>query len=397
MDFSFTPEQEKLKKEFEEFFSTEMKKAPPVYETGGLEAMFGSEEGWEFHLYMARELGKKGWLAMAWPEKYGGKNASVIDQVIFSEVRGYCGAPGVDIFGIGIVAPTLLVAASEEQREKFLPPIAKGEIMYCQGWSEPNAGSDLAGLSTSAVKDGDDYVINGQKIWTSGAHRADWMFILVRTDPNEKRSKGLSYLLLNMKTPGITVRPIEAMDGLHMFNEVFFDDVRVPIANRIGEENKGWEVTRQSMNFERSSIGIFSENQRAIEDLVRFVKETKRDGKPLAENQVIRNKLAELAAATEVGRAMAYNIAWMQEKGGLFMAASAASAAKVFGSELAQRLVYVGAEILGQYSQVKESKWAPLHGKFETNYQNCMGMNIAGGTSEIQRNLVAWIGLGLPR
>ncbi|MDY6854149.1 MAG: acyl-CoA dehydrogenase family protein [Thermodesulfobacteriota bacterium] len=397
MDFSFTPEQEKLKKEFEQFFSTEMKKAPPVYETGGLEAMFGSEEGWEFHLYMARELGKKGWLAMAWPEKYGGKDASVIDQVIFSEVRGYYGAPGVDIFGIGIVAPTLLVAASEEQREKFLPPIAKGEVMYCQGWSEPNAGSDLASLSTSAVKDGDDYIINGQKIWTSGAHRADWMFILVRTDLNEKRSKGLTYLLLDMKTPGITIRPIEAMDGLHMFNEVFFDDVRVPIANRIGEENKGWEVTRQSMNFERSSIGIFSENQRTIEDLVKFVKETKKDGKPLAENQVIRNKLAELAAATDVGRAMAYNIAWMQEKGGLFMAASAASAAKVFGSELAQRLVYVGAEILGQYSQVKESKWAPLNGKFETNYQNCMGLNIAGGTSEIQRNLVAWIGLGLPR
>jgi alkylation response protein AidB-like acyl-CoA dehydrogenase len=397
MDFSFTPEQEKLKKEFEEFFITEMKKAPPAYETGGLEAMFGSDVGWEFHLHMARELGKKGWLAMAWSEKYGGRNASVIDQVIFSEVRGYYGAPGVDIFGIGIVAPTLLVAASEEQREKFLPPIAKGELMYCQGWSEPNAGSDLASLSTSAVKDGDDYVINGQKIWTSGAHRADWMFILVRTDPNEKRSKGLTYLLLDMKTPGITVRPIEAMDGLHMFNEVFFDDVRVPIAYRIGEENKGWEVTRQSMNFERSSIGIFSENQRTIEDLVRFVKETKRDGKSLAENQVIRNKLAELAAATEVGRSMAYNIAWMQEKGGLFLAASAASAAKVFGTELAQRLVYVGADILGQYSQVKESKWAPLHGKFETNYQNCMGLNIAGGTSEIQRNLVAWIGLGLPR
>jgi alkylation response protein AidB-like acyl-CoA dehydrogenase len=397
MDFSFTPEQEKLKKEFEEFFITEMKKAPPTYETGGLEAMFGSEVGWEFHLYMARELGKKGWLAMAWPEKYGGKDASVIDQVIFSEVRGYYGGPGVDIFGIGIVAPTLLVAASEEQREKFLPPIAKGELMYCQGWSEPNAGSDLASLSTTAVKDGDDYIINGQKIWTSGAHRADWMFILVRTNLEEKRSKGLTYLLLDMKAPGITVRPIEAMDGLHMFNEVFFDDVRVPIANRIGEENKGWEVTRQSMNFERSSIGIFSENQKTIEDLVRFVKETKRDGKPLAENQVIRNKLAELAAETEVGRAMAYNIAWMQEKGGLFLAASAASAAKVFGTELAQRLVYVGADILGQYSQVKESKWAPFHGKFETNYQNCMGLNIAGGTSEIQRNLVAWIGLGLPR
>ena len=302
MDFSLTPEQEKLKEEFDIFFSEEMRKAPPVYKTGGLEAMLGDDEGWKFHLSMARKLGERGWLSLAWPKKYGGQEASVIDQVIFSEVRGYHRAPGVDIFGIGIVAPTLLVAASGEQKERFLPPIAKGEVMYCQGWSEPNAGSDLASLTTRAVRDGDDYVINGQKTWTSGAHRADRMFILVRTNPNEKRGKGLTYLLLDdMKTPGITIRPIESMEGSHMYNEVFFDDVRVPVANRIGEENEGWAVTRQSMNFERSSVGVFSENMKTLEELVRFVKEVKRDGKPLSENQVIRSKLAELAAELEVG------------------------------------------------------------------------------------------------
>ena len=397
MDFSFTPEQEKLKQEFETFFTEEMKKAPPIYQTGGLEAMLSHDEGWEFHRSMARKLGEKGWLSLAWPTKYGGQEASVIDQVIFSEVRGYHKAPGVDIFGIGIVAPTLLVAASEEQKERFLPPIAKAEVMYCQGWSEPNAGSDLASLTTKAVQDGDDYVVNGQKIWTSGAHRADMMFTLVRTNPNEKRGKGLTYLLLDMNTPGITIRPIENMDRSHMFNEVFFDDVRVPIANRIGNENEGWAITRQSMNFERSSVGVFSENMRTLEELVQFTKEVKRDGKPLSENQVIRNKLAELATELEIGRALAYKIAWMQQKGGLFMAASAASAAKVFGSELAQRLTYVGCEIMGMYGQVAHSKWSPLNGKFQSDYQNCLGHNIAAGTSEIQRNLIAWVGLGLPR
>jgi len=397
MDFSFTPEQEKLRQEFETFFTEEMKKAPPAYSSGGLEAMLGDDEGWEFHRHLARKLGEKGWLSLAWPKKYGGREASVIDQVIFSEVRGYHRAPGVDIFGIGIMAPTLLVAASEEQKGKFLPPIAKGEVMYCQGWSEPNAGSDLASLTTKAVRDGDFYVVNGQKTWTSGAHRADWMFVLVRTNPDEKRSKGISFLLLDMKTPGVTVRPIENMDGSHMFNEVFFDDVRVPVANRIGEENEGWGVTRQSMNFERSSVGIFSESKRTLEELVQYVKEVKRDGKPLSENQAIRNKLAELASELEVGRALAYRIAWLQEKGGLFMIASAASAAKVFGSELAQRVTYVGCEILGLHGQVEHSKWAHLRGKFQSDYQNCLGHNIAAGSSEIQRNLVAWVGLGLPR
>jgi alkylation response protein AidB-like acyl-CoA dehydrogenase len=396
VEFRLTPEQEALKKEFEQFFEEEMKKAPPGY-AAGLESML-SGEGFPFHRQLVRKVAEKGWLVMAWPKEYGGQDAPIINQLIYSDVMGYYRAPGTDIFGVGMLGPTLLAAGNEEQKKEYLPPIARGEIMWCQGWSEPNAGSDLASLTTKAVRDGDDYIINGQKIWTSGAQHADWMFMIARTNPEEKRSRGLSFFLLDMKTPGVTVRPLYSMDGSHMFNEVFFDDVRVPAKNRVGEENQGWAVTRAMMNFERSNVGQMSGMRRSLEELVKFCKETKWNGKKLAENPFVRHRLAQLAIEIEVGRALSFRIAWLQEKGGLLLAAHAASAAKVYGSELAQRFAYTGYQIMGLYGQVKKgSKWAPLMGTFESVSQFCMGMNIAAGTSEIQRNLIAWIGLGLPR
>jgi len=396
VDFRLTPEQEALKKEFEEFFEQEMKNAPPEMGTG-LEAML-SGEGFPFHRQMVRKVAQKGWLVMAWPKEYGGQDAPIINQLIYSDVMGYYRAPGTDIFGVGMLGPTLLAAGNEEQKREHLPPIARGEIMWCQGWSEPNSGSDLASLTTKAVRDGDDYIINGQKIWTSGAQHADWMFMIARTNPEEKRSRGLSFFLLDMKTPGVTVRPLYSMEGSHLFNEVFFDDVRVPARNMVGEENQGGAVTRAMMNFERSNVGQMSTLRRSLEELIEFCKETKWNGKTLAENPFIRHRLAQLAIEIEVGRSLSFRIAWLQEKGGLLLAAHAASAAKVFGSELAQRYAYTGYQIMGLYGQVKRgSKWAPLMGTFESNSQLCMGMNIAAGTSEIQRNLVAWIGLGLPR
>jgi len=396
MDFRLTPEQEALKREFEEFFKKEMKNAPPGW-AGALENLF-SEEGFPFHRHMAQRLAQKGWLVRPWPKEYGGQNAPMIEQLIFSEVLGYHRGAGIDIFGVGMLGPTLLAAGSEEQKREHLPPIARAEIFWCQGWSEPNAGSDLASLTTRAVRDGDDYIINGQKIWTSGAQHADWMFMLARTNPEEKRSRGLSFFLLDMKTPGVTIRPLYSMEGSHLFNEVFFDDVRVPARNRVGEENQGWAITRATMNFERSNVGMMSGLRRDLEELVEFCKETRWNGKTLAQNPFVRHTLAQIAIEIEAGRAMSYRIAWIQEKGGLIMAAHAASAAKVYGSELAQRFAYAGYEIMGLYGQVKrDSKWAPLRGRFESASQLCMGMNIAAGTSEVQRNLIAWVGLGLPR
>ncbi|MDY6934204.1 MAG: acyl-CoA dehydrogenase family protein [Spirochaetota bacterium] len=397
MDFKYTKEQEAIKEEFEEFFKEEMKHSPPEYGRGGLEGMFATDEGWNFHRSIAKKLGEKGWLSLAWPKEYGGKDASIIEQLIFSEVREKYRAPGVDIFGIGMFAPTLMVAASDEQKTRLLPPIAKAEVTYCQGWSEPNAGSDLASLTTTAIKDGDHYVVNGQKIWTSGAHRADRMFLLARTNPAEKRGKGLSVFHLQMDYPGIEVRPILYMDGTHLYNEVFFTDVRIPESDRIGPENEGWRVTRETMNFERSGVGFFVEGRNILNELVEYVKTTKRDGRFLSENPIVRKKIAKLYSDLEVGYTLAYKIAWTQEQSGLMFAASLASEAKLFGSELLQRVANFATEIMGLYGQVAHSKWSPLDGAMVEAYQMCMGMNIAAGTSEIQRNLIAWVGLQLPR
>lgn len=396
LDFSLTPEQEALKKEFEDFFREEMKKAPPL----GAENIYDNDEAWDFHCYMARRLGVKGWISRPWPKAYGGQEASILEQLLFNEVKAYHRAPGIDIQGVCMLAPTLLASGNEEQKQQHLPPIARGEIMWCQGWSEPNAGSDLASLTTRAVRSGDYYIINGQKTWTSGAHRAQWCFMLARTDPNQARHRGLSFFLVDMKSPGLNLRPVKGMNETHMFNEMYFDDVRVSKENLVGEENRGWYVSLMTMNFERSSIGFMAEAKRNLEELLEFCKETKRNGERLSEQPLVRHLLAQLTIDVEVGLALSYKVAWLQQKGEAFIipAAVTACSGKVYGSELGQRLAYAGSRILGLYGQVKAgSKWAPLKGRFESSYQDCVSINIGGGTSEIQRNVVALRGLELPR
>lgn len=395
MDFVLTPEQEALRVEFATYFEDKMQEAPPGW-IGGIETWYATDENWAFHLDVARELGQKGWLSLPWPKKYGGREHSIVEQLIFKEIVGYYNAPGVDPMGVAQFAPTLLIWGAEEQKEEHLYYIARGERMWCQGSSEPNAGSDLASVTTRAVRQGDKYIVNGQKIWTSGAHRCHWCFALVRTDPAQKRSRGLSFLVIDMKTPGITLRPLWDMAGNYMWNEMFLDDVEVPVANRIGPENEGWAVIRTTSNFERSNIGVFGETRRDLERLVQFCKQTIRDGKPLAQDPLVRHMLSEIALEVDVGYAMARHVAWLQQKGNSAVVES--SAAKVWGTELFQRLSYTGCQILGLYSQIKgDSSWAPLLGRFEMLYQTALGWNIGGGTSEIQRNIIAWEGLGLPR
>jgi len=396
MDFRFTPEEEALRRDFDDFFWEAMKNAPPEWGES-FEAMYGGAECWEFHKQMATKLGAKGWLSRPWPREYGGQDAPLIEQFIFSEVQGYYKGAGVDPLGVSVLAPTLLVSGNEEQKREHLPPMGRGERFWCQLWSEPGAGSDLASLTTRAVRDGDDYVISGQKIWTTGAHCADWGNMLARTNPQEKRSRGLSFFLVDMKSPGISIRPILSMDGSHMFNEVFFDDVRVPARNRVGEENQGWPASQMQANFERSMIVLFSFLKRELEGLVEFCKEIKWGGEILAKNPITRHRLAQLAIDIDVGRAFSYSIVWNQIKGGLITAAPLAAAAKVLATELLQRLTYVGCQIMGPYGQVKESRWAPLQGSFEKDYQLCMGVSMGGGTSEVMRNLISSLGLGLPR
>ena len=395
MDFRLTPEQEALKKDFEQFFQEVMADAPPGW-MGGIEDIYRSDENWAFHRDVARRLGAKGWLSLPWPRRYGGQELGVIEQLIFNEAKGYYRVPGLDPQGVSMVAPVLLAAGTEEQREEHLPLIARGEAMWCQGWSEPNAGSDLASLTTRAVREGDEYIVNGQKIWTSGAHRSQWCHMLVRTDPAQRRARGLTYLLVDMSTPGITIRPVPNMVGHHEFNEVFFDNVRVPVRNRVGEENQGWAVTRMTMNFERAIfIGEFAQYRRALEELVEFCKETRWDNEPLSEDPLIRQRIADISIRVEVGLAMARRVGWIEHKKGL--AAVEASVAKVLAGEVSQYLNSAASQIMGLYGQVKESKWAPFSGGFEERYQTRLGWTMAGGTLEIQRSLIAWEGLGLPR
>jgi alkylation response protein AidB-like acyl-CoA dehydrogenase len=387
-----------LRDEFRLFFGKEMENAPPGWHGGNVTEPYLSDENWAFHVNMARDLGEKGWLMLPLPEKYGGLNASPVVQMIFNETAGYYRAPGVDVFGVKMIGPVIHAMGNEEQKKAHLAPIARGEIFWCQGWSEPDAGSDLAALSTTAVRDGDHYIVQGQKIWTTGAHRADWIFLLVRTDPEARRSAGLTFLLADMKTPGISVDPIHMMDGHHSFNQVFLDDVRIPARNRIGEENQGWKVAKAISNFERTGVLPVGFIERELEDVIAYCKETACRGQRLIDDSFIRNRLADLAAEIEAARALYYRIACLHETGEFIESMALSSAAKVFTAELYQRLVYTACDIMGLFSQVKQgSKWAVLKGAFERNYQNCLGENIAAGTSEIQRNIIAWTALGLPR
>ncbi|MBM3167113.1 MAG: hypothetical protein FJZ94_06675, partial [Chloroflexi bacterium] len=383
MNFKLTDEQVKRRGEFFAVCRELEKVKPPNWV--GIEAMYRGDECWEFHRHCAKEFGKRGWLALAWPAEYGGMG-DMMDKVMFSEARGYHGIRGMDVFGVQMLAPTILHAGNEEVKRRFLPPIASAEVMWCELWSEPDAGSDLASLTSTAIKKGNEYVINGQKIWTTGAHRADWGFGVFKTAPEAKKHHNLSFLLMDMKTPGITVRSIPYMTGNPAYNEVFFDDVHVPAENIVGQENGGWAVVNILAGFERSGIDQVMSMVRGVEELVKFCNETKRGGQPLSKDPIIRSRLAQLAIEVEAARTLAYRIADLQNQGE--MALMDASAGKVFFSEIGERLAFFATDMLGHYGQVRHSKWAPLSGLWEDMYQECFVTTISMGTNEIQRNII---------
>ena len=395
MDFRFTLEEEAFRQEVQHFIKDEI---PSGY-WGGLESEFDPDR-FEFTKQIARKLGAKKWLAMNWPKEYGGLEVSPIKHMIFKEEAAYHQLPGIDmgVGGITWVGPTLLLLGTQEQKNEHLPPLAAGEKWWCTMYSEPGAGSDMANVMCHAVLQGDEYIINGQKVWTSAAHIADWGWLLVRTDPDAlKKHHGISLLLVDMKTPGITVRPLLNMAGHRLFNEVFFDNVHVPKRNLIGEENRGWYHTMIAMAFERTMGVMFAAGaRRLIKELVRFAKETKVNGQPLGNDPSIRQKLAELAIEVEIARVMSYRIVWQQTKGEI--PGYEAPMIKVFASETLHQMSNVGTQIMGLYGQLwLGSKWAPLQGTIADMYMNSIGMLTAAGTSEILRNIIAERGLGLPR
>jgi alkylation response protein AidB-like acyl-CoA dehydrogenase len=355
------------------------------------------DQDWQTALWFNRQLARRGWLVPAWPIEYGGQGWSPVEQLILTEELVYARAPaGARLFGVHMVGPTLILHGTEEQKRRFLPPIARGEVVWCQGFSEPGAGSDLASLQTRAVRDGDDYVINGQKIWTTAGHRADWMILLARTDPDAPKHRGITYFLVDMNSPGITVRPLINMVGRHEFNEVFFENVRVPAENVVGEVNRGWYVATTTLDLERSSIAAMANGRRMLDDLLAFCRAERWDGLRLIDHPRVRPVLADLHIGVEIGRLFSYRVAWLQAQGRVPNVE--ASQAKLFAAELSQKVAQGGMRVLALYGNLREgSPWARIRGRFATHYLWTVSQTYAGGSVEIQRQIIAVRGLGLPR
>jgi len=343
---------------------------------------------------LERKLADHGWLTMAWPKEYGGGGATHMEQLIFKEELFRVGA-AFDQLSINLVGPTIMVHGTEEQKREHLPYIARAERRWCQGFSEPGAGSDLASLQTRAVRDGDDFIVNGQKIWTSNAHNADWILLLTRTDPDAPKHRGISMFLVDLRTPGIEVRPLTQLTGVAGFNEVYFEDVRVPAANMVGEENRGWYVATTTLDFERSGIerNLTAESDwRAIHAALLAPANRAALG---ASGDNWRRKLADLRIEVEVGRWMARRVAYMQSKG--LVPNAEASMSKGYNSEVGQRVDEFGANVFGLHGQVREGARAAMGGRAAFRYLDSRRLTVGQGTAEIQRNIIATRGLGLPR
>lgn len=342
-----------------------------------------------------KQISEKGWYSMHWPKEYGGLEMSAMDYLIFNEEVAYMGAPFISNIGPSIVAPSLFKFGSEENKRKWLPPIKNNEFDFALGYSEPNSGTDLASLQTSAVLDGEEWVINGQKVWNSFGHRSTHQWLAVRTDPSAPKHRGISMMIVPMDAPGVTIVEQKTWGG-HRTNEIFFDNVRVPKDNLIGEVNRGWLILTTALDHERVVMGSSGRTQRNFEDLVKFCKHTVIDGELLINKPEIRMKLAELKVELEVARLFGYRAASMIDLGKDI--SSEASMMKVFATELRTKVSDYGMQILGLYGQLnKDDDLAPLQGELEQQYRLAPFHRFGGGTNEVQRNIVAQRGLGLPR
>ena len=344
-----------------------------------------------------RKVHEAGYLALAWPPEYGGQGADVMRQTIVNEEMVRARAPGlVGLMGVQMVGPTLIQHGTEEQRRRHLPKILTAEEIWCQGYSEPGAGSDLASLRTRAERDGDDFLVNGQKVWTSNAQFADWMFCLVRTDPEARKHAGISYLLIDMKSPGITVRPLVQMSGDAGFNEVFFEDVRVPQANLVGGLNNGWQVANATLAHERNMLGATTRTQQTFQSLLRLARTHGRGGRRASADPVVRQQLADLAIRVETMKLEAYRQLTDTLRGR--PSGIAASINKLVTTELNHDLARTALDILGSYGPLgRRDARVRDRGVWPLDYMFSLGLIIGGGTSQIQKNIIAERGLGLPR
>ncbi|OGO14818.1 MAG: hypothetical protein A2Z02_04345 [Chloroflexi bacterium RBG_16_48_7] len=392
MEFGFTDRQTAFRNEVKKFLDREL---PSEYDLAVINPAEDRyrDDVWELQKSLARKFGEKGWLKLSWPAEYSGKDNDPFLYYILQEEIHYRGAPGWDGFTIGMLAPTLIRFGTEKQKEQHLVPIGKGEIFWCEGFSEPEAGSDLASIQTTAWEDGNNLIINGQKIWTSGAHRADWCFLLARTDPSSpKKHMGLSFLLLDMKTQGISVRQISDMGGGHNLCQVFFDDVKVSKDNILGQPNHGWEVAMVLLDFERGlDIGPISTMRRIYDILVNYAREN-----DLLNNNSVRNRLIDIYIDVETATLLSYRAAWIASK--RMTPTGEVSISKTFSYEAQKRAAGNAMTILGSYGQLtKGSELARLNGLIQRWYVETFAFTLFTGSSEIQRNIIATRALGLPR
>jgi alkylation response protein AidB-like acyl-CoA dehydrogenase len=392
MDFNFTPEDEAFRREFRAW----LKENAPREGLPDADALAeGDDEGWNRRVQWYKKLHAGGWLGIDWPREYGGRGASILQTIVYHQELARARAPLPYLgSGLGLIGPTLMHWGNEEQKKRFIPKILSGEEIWCQGYSEPNSGSDLASLQTRAVEDGDDFVVNGQKIWTSTAHRADWIFLLVRTDPDAPKHKGISYLLVDMHSPGVTVRPLVQMTGASGFNEVFFDDVRVPKKNLVGEKNQGWQVAITTLMFERRGAGGPGTGQ--MRELVRLAKQLPRDGKTAWDDASVRQKIVEFYCEAEALKFTGYRQLTRRLKG--LPPGPEGSMMKLVSTELNLRVAMFAMELLGPYSQLEHNApFALDHGKWLFRMLAARGGTIAAGTNQIQHNIIGERVLGLPK
>jgi alkylation response protein AidB-like acyl-CoA dehydrogenase len=395
MDFRDTPEEAAFRKEVRDWLEANLGDQPSQISIGPAEERVDLLRAWQ------RKLHEGGWAGVSWPKEYGGRGAPLIQQAIFYQEMARAKAPNpINVIGIGMAGPTIIAHGTEAQKQRYLSKILSAEEIWCQGFSEPGAGSDLAGLRSTAVEDGDSYVINGQKVWTTLAHLAKdggHCIFLARTDPDAPKHAGITYFLVDMDSPGIEVRPLVQITGTPEFNEMFFTDVRVPKENILGKVNDGWRMAMTTLMHERGTLGFALSVQAriALDELINLAKATKRNGKPAIEDAVVRQRIAQLHVEIEAMRLNNYRALSTTMKTGV--PGPEGSLGKLLWSEANKRMTDLAVELLGPSGLLLEAKNDPAVQRWQFAHLRSRGNTIEAGTSEILRNIIAERVLGLPK
>jgi alkylation response protein AidB-like acyl-CoA dehydrogenase len=406
MDFSLSPQEEAFRKELRDWLDANTKelrqrrsRLGPLGAREALPLSAEPDEANEFTRWWHKKLYDAGYVGIAWPKEYGGRGATLMEQVIFNEEMAKRRLPsGVGGLGIGWAGPTIIVHGTKEQKERFLPKILSGEEVWCQAFSEPGAGSDLAGAQTRAVEEEDSYVVNGQKVWTTGGMRADWAILLAKTefDPKMPRHRSFSYFLMDMHSPGVTVRPLREITGAAAFGETFLDNVRIPKSLMLGQRGSGWYISMGTLEFERSNSSSAVQHLSTITRLIELAQKMERNGQPMSKDPVTRQRIAQFYIEANVGKYIGLRALTRQLRGQT--PGPESSVGSLLLMELAQRMEDFAMYLQGPYSQlVRGSKHAIDHGVWQRSFLASRGRTIMTGTSEVKRNVIAQRTLGLPR